>query len=35
MQVIRSDQVSIVDALELNIGRLKRGNPRGRRQTSA
>lgn len=35
MEVIRSDRVSIVDALELNIGRLKRGNPRGRRQTSA
>ena len=35
MQVIRSDRVSVVDAMELNVGRLKRGNPRGRRQTSA
>ncbi len=35
MQVIRSDRVSVVDAMELHVGRLKRGNPRGRRQTSA
>lgn len=35
MQVIRSDRVSVVDAMELNVGRLKRGNLRGRRKTSA
>lgn len=35
MQVIRSDRVSVVDAMEVNVGRLKRGNPHGRRQTSA
>lgn len=34
MQVIRSDRVSVVDAMELNVGRLKRGNPRGRRRPS-
>jgi site-specific recombinase XerD len=34
MEVIRSDRVSVVDAMELNVTRLKRGNPRGRR-TSA
>lgn len=30
MQVIRSDRVSVVDAMELNVGRRKVGNPRGR-----
>lgn len=37
MQVIRSDRVSVVATLEMNIdiGRLERGNPCGRRQTSA
>jgi len=35
LQIIRSDRVSVVDAMELNVGRLKRSNPRGRRQTSA
>lgn len=29
MQVIQADRTSVVDALGLNIGRLKRGNPRG------
>jgi hypothetical protein len=35
MTCILSDRVSIMDALDLSIGQLKRGNPRGRRQTSA
>jgi site-specific recombinase XerD len=35
MQVIRSDRVSVVDAMELNVGRLRRGNPRGRARPSA
>jgi site-specific recombinase XerD len=35
MQVIRSDRVSVVDAMELNVGRLKRGNPRGRARQGA
>lgn len=35
MQIICSDRVSPVDAMELTIRRLRRGNPRGRRQTSA
>lgn len=35
MQVIQSDRVSVVDAMEIPLSRLKRGNPRGRRQTSA
>lgn len=29
MQVIRSDRVSVVDAMDLSIGRMKRGNPQG------
>ena len=33
MQVIRSDRVSIVDAMELAIGRLKRGHSRGVRRS--
>jgi hypothetical protein len=35
MQVIRSDRVSVVDAMELNVGRLKRGNPRGKARAGA
>jgi integrase/recombinase XerC/integrase/recombinase XerD len=33
MQVIRSDRVSVVDAMGLAIGRAKRGNVRGRRHS--
>jgi integrase len=29
MQVIRSDRVSVVDAMDIHIGRLKRGHARG------
>ena len=35
MQVIRSDRVSVVDAMELNVSRLRRGNPRGRARQGA
>lgn len=35
MQVIQADRTSVVDALDLSVGHLKRGNPRGRRRTSA
>jgi site-specific recombinase XerD len=35
MQVIRSDRVSVVDAMELNVSRLKRGNLRGRARQGA
>ena len=35
MQVIQSDRVSVVDAMEIPLSRMKRGNPRGKARKGA